>query len=211
MLYQRHGGLFTNAGHTGNIVTAVAGQSLQVDHVDGVKAVLRPESGFGHAAVAVRSLAAGQQTHMGVGGDQLQAVAVAGGDGAVPADGLALAADGTDQVIGLVAGQLIAGHGHGVEHLLQRQHLFGQLLGHTLAVGLIGRVGLVPECWLPPVKGSAHGVRLLLVQQLLQHGDKAVNGVCVQPLPCGQQARLSDAVIGAVDDTVAVENHQFHR
>ena len=40
-----------------------------------------------------------------------------------------------------------------------------------------GRVGLVPECWFPPVKGSAHGVRLLLVQQLLQHGDKAVNGV----------------------------------
>ena len=43
-----------------------------------------------------------------MGGDQLQAVPVTGGDDAVPSGGLALAADRADQVIGLVAGQLIA-------------------------------------------------------------------------------------------------------
>ena len=208
-LYQRHGGLFSDTGHTGDVVAAVPCQRLQVDHVNGVEAVLRPERFLRHIPRAVIP-SAGQQEHAGAVGDQLQAVPVAGGDDAVPAIGLAFAADGAEQVVGLVARQLIAGNGHGGQHLLERQHLLRQLVGHALAGGLVRGVGLVPERRLPPVKGHADRVGLFVVQQLLQHGDKAVHGVGVQPLPRCQELILAHAVEGAVHKAVAIEHHEFH-
>ena len=123
--------------------------------------------------------AGGHQLHLGVVGDELEAVLVAGDDDAVPARRLAFAADGTDKVVGLVPRQLIPRDAHGRQHLLQRQHLHRQLLRHSLALGLVGRVGLMPERRLPPVEGDAQRLRLLLVQQALQRGDKAVDGVGV--------------------------------
>ena len=162
-LYQRHGGLFSDTGHAGDVVAAVPRQRLQVDHVNGVEAVLRPERLLRHIPRAVIP-SAGQQEHAGAVGDQLQAVPVAGGDDAVPALRLAPAADGAEQVVGLVARQLIAGNGHGGQHLLERQHLLRQLVGHALAGGLVRGIGLVPERRLPPVEGHAYRVGLFVVQ-----------------------------------------------
>ena len=208
-LHQPHGGLFADTGHAGDIVAGVPRQSLQVDHVDGVEAVLLAEAVLGDAAGGV-ALAA-EEPDAGVGRDELEAVPVAGGDHALPALRLAPAADGADEVVRLVAGQLVAGDGHGGQHLLQRQHLLRQLVGHPLAVRLIGGIRRVAERRLPPVKGDAHRLRLFVVQQPLEHGDEAENGVGIQPLPGGQQTRFAHAVEGAVDDAVAVEYHQFHR
>ena len=177
--------------------------------MNGVEAVLRPERFLRHIPRAVIP-SAGQQKHAGAVGDQLQAVPVAGGDHAVPAVRLAPAADGAEQVVGLVARQLIAGNGHGGQHLLERQHLLRQLVGHPLAGGLVRGIGLVSERRLPPVKGHAYRVGLFVVQQLLQHGDKAVNGIGVQPLPRGQKLVFPHAVESAVHKAVAIEHHEFH-
>ena len=208
LLHQRHGGLLTNARHARDIVGAVAHQGLQVDHVDGGKAVDLPKRLRRHVLCGGLPHAGGHQLDLGTVGNELEAVLVAGDDDAVPAVGLAFAADGADEIVGLVARQLVLGDAHGGQHLLQRQQLHGQLLRHPLALGLVGRVRLVAERGLPTVEGNAQGLRLLLVQQALERGDKAVDGVGVQALPCGQGP---DAVIGAVDDAVAVQNHQFHR
>ena len=208
LLHQRHGGLFSDARYAGDVVGAVAHQRLQIDHVDGRKAVGLPERLRRHILRGGLAHAGGHQLHLGVVGDELEAVLIAGDHDAVPAAGLAFAADGADEVVGLVAGQFVLGDAHRRQHLLERQHLHGQLLRHSLALRLIGRIRLVAERRLPPVEGDAQRLRLLLVQQALERGDKAVDGVGIQTLPGGQGP---DAVKGAVDDAVAVKNHQFHR
>ena len=63
------------------------------------------------------------------------------------------------------------------------------------------------EGGLPAVEGYAQGLRVFLVQQALEGGDEAVYRVGIQPLPGGQGA---DAVIGAVQYTVAVQDHELH-
>ena len=208
LLHQRHGGLLSDARYAGDVVRAVAHQRLQVDHVNGIKAVGLPERLRRHILCGGLAHAGGHQLHLGVVGDKLETVLVAGDHDAVPAIGLAFAADGADEVVGLIAGQLVLGDAHSRQHLLQRQQLHGQLLRHPLALGLVGRIRLMAERRLPPVEGDAQRLRLLLIQQTLERGNEAVDGVGVQALPCGQGP---DAVIGAVDDAVAVENHQFHR
>ena len=179
LLYQGHGGLFPDARHARDVVGAIAHQGLQVDHMDGREAVGLLKCLRRHVLGGGLAHAGGHQLHLGVVGDKLEAVLVAGDDDAVPARRLAFAADGTDKVIGLVPRQLILGDAHGRQHLLQRQHLHRQLLRHSLALGLVGRVGLMPERRLPPVEGDAQRLRLLLVQQALQRGDKAIDGVGV--------------------------------
>ena len=179
LLYQGHGGLFPDARHARDVVGAIAHQSLQVDHMDGREAVGLLKCLRRHVLGGGLAHAGGHQLHLGVVGDELEAVLVAGDDDAVPARRLAFAADGTDKVVGLVPRQLIPGDAHGRQHLLQRQHLHRQFLRHSLALGLVGRIGLMPERRLPPVEGDAQRLRLLLVQQALQRGDKAVDGVGV--------------------------------
>ena len=65
----------------------------------------------------------------------------------------------------------------------------------------------MPEGGFPPVEGDAQGLGALLLQQPLEGGDEAVDGVGVQSVPGSQGP---DAVKGAVDDAVAVDDHQFH-
>ena len=207
LLHQGHGGLFPYPRHAGNVVRSVAHQGLQVDHVDGVEAVLLPEGLRGHILGGGLAHAGGHQLHLGAVGDQLEAVLVAGDDDAVPPRRLAFAADGADEVVGLVPRQLIAGHGHGRKHLLHHRQLHGQLRGHGLALGLVIRVRPVAEGGLPAVKGDAQGLRVFLVQQALEGGDEAVYRMGIQPIPGGQGA---DAVIGAVQYTVAVQDHELH-
>ena len=207
LLHQGHGGFLPHPRHTGNVVRRVPHQGLQVDHMNGIEAVLLPEGLRGHVLCGGLAHAGGYQLHPGPVRDQLQAVLVAGDDDAVPPRRLAFAADGADEVVGLVARQLIAGHGHGRQHLLHHRQLHGQLRRHGLALGLVVRVRLVAEGWLPAVKGDAQGLRLLLVQQPLEGGDKAVYRMGIQALPGGQRA---NAVIGAVQYAVAVDNHQLH-
>ena len=57
------------------------------------------------------------------------------------------------------------------------------------------------------VKGNAQGVRLLFFLQAQQRGEEAEDGVGIQPLPIGQG---TDAVIGPVDDGIAVNDHALH-
>ena len=207
-LDQGHGGFLPHPGNPGDVVAGVPHEGLQVDDVDGVEAVGLPEGILRHVLGGGLAHAGGHQLYLRLVRDELEAVLVPGDHHARPARGLALPGDGADEVVGLVPRQFVAGDVHGVQHLLEHRELLGQLLGHSLPLGLVALVGQVAEGGLPPVEGDAQGLGGLLVQQLLQGGDEAVDRVGVEPLPGGQGPH---AVEGPVDDAVAVDDHEFHR
>lgn len=60
-------------------------EGLQVDHVDGGEAVLLPEGLLRHILGGGLAHTGGHQLHLGVGGDELETVLIAGDDDAVPA------------------------------------------------------------------------------------------------------------------------------
>ena len=43
--------------------------------------------------------------------------------------------------------------------------------------------------------------------QTLERGEKSEDGVGVKPVPCGER---TDAVIGPIQDAVAVDDHELH-
>ena len=135
----------------------------------GSKPYCSPEGVRGHIFGGGAAHAGGHQLDGGGIGDQLERVLVPGDDHRRPAGGGVLYRDGADEIIGLPAVQLIHGDFHGRQHLLQQRHLTGQLVGHPLPLGLIAPHRPDAGRWGLPVKGDAQGIRLLLVQQLIQN------------------------------------------
>ena len=197
-------GLLAHAGNARDVIGAVAHQGLEVYHADwreavfGVKALRRIEDGLrlAHAGfdVAYRSLI----TH------ELQAVLVAGDNDAVPALVFTDRGGGAQDIVRLVALELVAADAHVVEYFLQDRHLYSQLVRHGLALGLISLIGLMPEGRRLQIEADAERVRLLLVQQALQDRQKAVNRVGGRAVG---RVELPHTEKGAVDDAVAVQDH----
>ena len=207
LLDQVHGRLFPHAGNTGDIVGGIPHEGLQVDHMDGVKSVLLPECLLRHILGGGLPHAGGDQLHLGLVRDELQGVLVSRHHHALPAGGFALAGDGSDEIVRLPALQLVAGDIQGIQHLLEHRHLHSQFLRHGLAGGFVGLICRVAEGGGMNVKGDAQRVRSLLPHQTQQSGQKAEDRMGIEPFPVGQRA---DAVIGPVDDAVAVDDHEFH-
>ena len=81
------------------------------------------------------------------------------------------------------------------EQVLQRLKLLGQLLGHALALGLIARIGQMPERGGLQVEGNRDRIGRGLAFQFFKHSEKAVNRVGKLPLLGGEQL---NTVKGAV-------------
>ena len=144
-LDQCHGGLFPHPLDPGNIVGGIPHQGLQVHNMDGIEAVLLPEGVRGHILGCGAAHAGGHQLDGGGVGDQLEGVLVPGDDHRRPAGGGVLHRNGSNEIVGLPAVQLIHGDIHGRQHFLQQRHLAGQLVGHPLPLGLIALVGQMAE------------------------------------------------------------------
>ena len=202
--HQIHGGLFTDAGDAGDIIGAVSHESLQIHHQRRGKAVFLLETrrgiqhrfGLTHAGLHVADA--------GGIGNELQAVLITGDNDAVPAAFLADGGGGTQNIIGFIALQLVAAEAHGVQNLFQNGHLGRQFLGHPLPLGLIGLILLMAEGGGLQVKADANRLRLLLLQQTLQDGNKAVDGVGRGAV---RGVQRTHAVKGTVDNAVAVQDH----
>ena len=166
-LDQRHGRLFPHPLHAGVVVGGVTHEGLQVDDVLGVKAVLLPEGFGGHVPGGGAPHAGGYQLHGGGLGHQLEGVLVPGDDDRLPPGLLVQPGNGAQQVVRLPAVQLVHGHVHGGQNLLQQRHLAGQLLGHPLAVGLVLGIGQMAEGGGRAVEGDAQSVGGRIVQQLV--------------------------------------------
>ena len=139
--------------------------------------------------------------------DELQGVLVSRHHHAVPILGLALAGDGTDEVVCLPALQLVAGDAQGVQDLLHHRDLDPELLRHGFAGGLVALLRLVAEGRRVEVEGDAESVGLLLLPQAEEGGEEAEDRVGIEPIPGGEGA---DAVKRPVEDAVAVDDHELH-
>ena len=175
--------------------------------MDRVEAVFLAESGGVVGLIGGLSHAGGHEHDGRAAADQLQAVAVTGDDHAGVAVLVRAAADGAEQVIGLVARLFAPGNAQRIEHLLCNRQLRRQLVRHALAGGLVGVEFEVAEGLFLHVKADDGAVGLLLVLQFEQRSQKAVNRVGGQSLVVGQ---LPDAVERAVQYAVAVYHHDFH-
>ena len=203
MLDQGQGSLFTDALHPGDVVGRIPHQALDVDQLPGLQTVLGLDGGLVHHPGLTVAPAGGGQQHGGVIAHQLQVVPVTGGQ---IAGFLALVAGGgqsAQDVVGLPAlggHQLVAQKG---QQLLEQGHLGGQLLGHTVAVGLVAVVHLVAEGRGGQVKGNGHLVRLIVLGQGEQDIHKAIDGIGVLPVLGGQNL---DPKKGTVRNAVAINN-----
>ena len=206
-LNERRRRLFPHAGNAGDVVARVAHQGLEVDDVGGGKAVAFLKALGRH--VLRRGLAHARRDELDgrVLGDELQGVLISCGDDAVPAFFFALARDRADEVVRFKAHELVAGNVHRVEHLFEYGHLHGKLFGHGVARGLVALVFQVTEGRLAAVKGDAERLGLFFIKKAREHREKAEDRVGEKPVARGER---TDAVIGAVDDGVAVKHHQFH-
>ena len=84
-----HGGLFTHPRYAGDIVGGVSHEGLQVDHVDGCKAVLLPEGLRGHVLGGGLAHTGGHQFHLRMVGDELEGILISRHHYTVPARRLA--------------------------------------------------------------------------------------------------------------------------
>ena len=201
--HQGQGGLFADARHTGDIIGRIAHQALDVDELRRLHTILFADGGGVHG----NRLFVGGQQNGGVVVHQLQAVPVAGGQQGGAPGGLAGGGQGAQNIVGLPA---LAAYLHKAQvgqQFFQYGHLLGQLLGHAVAGGFVAVVGLVAERRGAQIPGDGHSIGLVGGQQVEQYILEAVNGVGIAAVLGRQQL---DAEKRAVDQTVAVQYHQFH-
>ena len=204
---QVRGSLGANAGYAGDVVGAVTHEGLQIDEPQRFKAVVLPE--------LLRRITGGQSLtclggHQFYGDtviDQLQAVPVAGDHDALPTLAAADPPHGADDVVGFPALAFIDGNPHGCQHLFHHRHLHSQLLRHAMAGSLIAVILQMAEGGAVEVEGHAESIRLFLLVQFIEDIQKAKNAIGKQTVPRSQG---TNTIVGAVDNAVSVQNHQFH-
>jgi len=84
---------------------------------------------------------------------------------------------GTQHIVGLVALELHDRDPIGLEHPSHPGDLRLQILGHRRPIGLVLRIHLVAHRRPREIEGDAEQIRLILFEELAQHGDEAIDGV----------------------------------
>ena len=206
-MQQITGRLWPHSGYAGNIIRAVAHQSLKVHQTRRRKAVFRFKNL--RRIIQRRCLPALRadkfDRHMRI--DQLQAIAVSCQDDAVP---VLFAAGGSyrpDDIVRLPALTLINRNIHRSKDLLHDRHLHGKLLRHSVPRCLVAFILQVAEGRPVQIEGNAERIRLFLRGYFLQNVQKAEDRIRIKAVTRRQRTY---PVKCAVDDTVAVQNHQFH-
>ena len=182
---QFDGGFGSHSGNPGYVVGRIAHQGFDLDHLfrvnfpffldlRGVVYFHLGNAFFGHVDV-------GALRH------QLQAVIVAGDDNAVHALLLRLQAEGADDVVGLETLDLQVGDIHGLQHFPDEGKLAAQFSRRLLAGALVIGEGLVAEGDPVAVEGHQNVGRLQLPHHPVQHGQKTVDGISIDPVPGLQQ------------------------
>ena len=204
---QARGRFRPDARDARNVVRAVAHQALEIDQALRLKAVF-----LGKFRLVVERRKrlpglAGDELDRDMPVDQLEAIAVAGDDHAVPARFAAAPSDRAKNIVGLPALALVDRDAHRAQHVLHIRKLHGQLLRHRMTRRLIAVELQMPEGRRLEIERHAQRIGCFLLAKPLENIQKAVDGVGAEPLLGGQDAH---AVKCAVKDAVAVENHELH-
>ncbi len=192
--------LVADPGDAGHVVHRVADEGEHVHDALGGDAPLLLDR-LPVEARRAAPLAAGVQ-HEDVVGHELQEVLVRGDDDDLQALLDRLPGEGRDRVVRLEAGHLDDRHPQRLAHPADVRHLHREVVVHLRAVGLVLRVLLVAERLPRRVEEDGHVLRLLVLEELPEHGGEAVGGVRGQALAGGEAA---DRVEGAVELAGAVD------
>ncbi len=198
LLDQPLGPLLADPRHARDVVDRVPHQGQDVGHLLGRHAEV-----LGDLLRSVELVAPGV-VERDPGLDELHQVLV-GGDQHHLVAGLGRAAgEGAQHVVRLVAGELQDGDAVGLQHPADQRDLALQVLRHRAAVRLVV-LELVAAEGPPPLERHPDQLRVLLAQELLEHGHEAVDGV--GGLAAGVR-EVADRVEGAEDVRVPVDQEQ---
>ena len=173
---ERAGLLGTDARHAGDVVGAVALETVEVRHerrgdamVEVFHALGRHDLNIGEALLGAHDL------H--VLGGKLVHVAVAGDEQHVAAGFLARAGHGTEDVVTLPALCLEDGDGELLEQLLHHGKLLVQVRVHGRTLGLVLGQHVHAHLGLALIERADHGVGMEGVDHLQEHVEEAEDGV----------------------------------
>ena len=85
--------------------------------------------------------------------------------------------DGSQHVVGLIAGHCENGNPHRFARLVYPVDLLDQVVRHPRTVGFVVGRDLVTECGPGQVEGGGDVRRVVIREQLSQHRDEDVHGV----------------------------------
>ena len=150
-----------------NVVGRIAHESLEIDELHRLKAILLLE-GSRVIVLELRDALLGQE-HAQVWPHELQSVAVARDDTHIIALSRGLRRERADDVVGLVVVLLEERDAHVRGELAQERELREEFLRRLVARALVVGIALRAEGMAALIKGQRHEVGLLLGNELRQH------------------------------------------
>ena len=200
---QFRGRLGADARHAWDVVGRIAHESLEVDELQRLKAVLLLE-GRRVVILDLRDALLGQEDAQ-IRPHELQGVAVTRDDAHIVALGRSLRRERADDVIGLVVVFLEERDAHVRGELAQKRELREEFLRRLVARAFVVGIALRAEGVAALVKGQHHEVGLLLGHELRQHVREAEDG------PRRLAVRVAETrqcVKGTEDQAAAVEDEE---
>ena len=195
--------LLADAGHARDVVGRVALERLVIDHL--ARNEIEPLGDPGRVVQdrVLDARACGHEPR--VVGHELEHVEITGDDRGLQAAALGVDRDRADDVVGLVARQLVDGDAQRLHHLANLGELVAQVVGHALAGRLVLGVLLVAEGRTLEVEGDRDVVRADVCDAPQDDAAEAEDRVDELALR-RRQGRQRE--ISAVDEPVAIEQHQ---
>ncbi len=206
-LDQLGGGLVADPGNARDVVGRIALQGLEVDHLGRDQAVPFEDAG---RVVDDRVLDTRTGRHQpGPVGHQLEHVQVPGHDRRVEPVALGLDGERPDDVVRLVARELVDGDPQSLDDLADLGELVAQVVGHPLAGRLVVREPLVTEGRAGQVERHRDVGRIDVLEPAEDDAAEPEDRVDELAL---RRRQGWEREVSAVDEPVAVEQHQaFHR
>ena len=195
--------LVADAGHAFDVIDGVAHQRHDIDHLVGGDAELLLDPG----GVVPRAFVA-RIEHADAVAHQLEKILVEGDDHRLETGAGRLHRQRTDDIVGFIP---IGRNDRDAERLARRvdhRDLDCELIRHRRAIRLVVAGEIVAKRAPGQIERRGNVLRLVLVQQLAQHGHEDVHGVGRLSLRIAQQAAVGRAhrrVIGAVHLRAAVD------
>ena len=162
-LNQSHGGFFSDARHTRNIVRRITHQCFEIDHVNRIKAILLAEYIRCVFCNGGLTLARDGQQNAGSAADQLQGVFISGYNQTGISMVICLPAQCAEQIIRFKSCLFHIWDSHRVQHFPNERKLLRQFVRHTLSCSLVLCIFFMPKGLFSDVKAYHNTVRLVLV------------------------------------------------
>ena len=197
LLDELGGGFRADAGHTGDVVDAVAHEGLDLDDLVGGDAELVHDLGGADGALLDGIV------HRDLAVDELHQVLVGGDDGGAPALGGGGAGVAGDEVVGFELGELDGGDAEGGGGVADQGELRDEFRGGLVAVGFVVLVEIVAEGGSAGVEDDGDVRPGVIGEEAGEHVGEAEDGVdgdAVGAVHGGEGVEGAEDEAGAIDE-----------